>query len=751
MENDNKTKLDWALYYQSIGLNIIPVGKNKVSLIKWEEYQNRCSTIDEIKNWWGQWPEANIALVTGRVSGVVALDIDKKNNRSSKEFTIPPTICAKSGGGGEHFFFKYPQNHSIKSGSAISGEGVDCRGDKGYILLSPSVNETGGMYEWILPFESKNDLADMPEWFIKLVTEEEKEKKWLLGKDGVPKGLRNDTATSLAGKILSSTDPELWESIGWDQLVVWNQKNEKPLDGKELRGIWESIRNKHFKDSLNKEGPEKGSQADKLIEILESSTNVTLFHDEFKQPHISIPINNHFETWKCTSSQLKNWLSKTYWDKHKKAPNSDALNTALTVIKGKASFEGEEINLHNRVAWSDGVLWYDLANSDWKTIKITEEGWAITDPSPIIFRRYTHQRAQAIPQRGGNVKDILKFVNITDGDHQILFLVWIVSCFLPDFPHPVPYIYGPQGSAKSTVSKISREIVDPSLLEVVSFPKNDAELIQVLFHNCLVFFDNVSLISDGISDTLCKAVTGGGFSKRELYTDDEDVIYNFKRSIGINGINLTATRPDLLQRSILFELSAIPEGNKREEGEMWAEFNLSKPAIIGAIFDALVKAIKIKKSLKLTKLPRMADFATWGCAIAEAIGYTQNEFLEAYNRNISSQDKEILYENPVAVLIDQLMADKTLWEGTASKLLEELNFLLPSNSPKVLPKMPNHLSQELNRIKGNLEKANIKVTRKDGSQRVITIEKFPDGIPTENKPTEQVELGLTENDKNDAF
>lgn len=245
-----ENKKESAIYYQQMGLSIIPTGRNKKPLIdSWKQYESIRPTIEEITTWWDKWPEANPALVTGKVSGVVALDLDKKHNRTSKEFQIPPTASAISGNGGEHFFFKYPLNGPVKTSSAISGYGVDSRGDGGYILLSPSENENGGKYTWIVPFESKEDLAVMPDWLLSLTTEKENTKKWLDGMNGVSEGSRNDTATSMAGKIISSTSPELLESIGWDQFKIWNDRNIPPLPEKELRNVWESIKRKH----VNKE------------------------------------------------------------------------------------------------------------------------------------------------------------------------------------------------------------------------------------------------------------------------------------------------------------------------------------------------------------------------------------------------------------------------------------------------------------------------------------------------------------------
>ncbi len=253
-------KLSAALFYQSRGLSIIPVGANKKALIDWKEYQSRIATIEEINQWWTKFPNANIALVTGKISGVVVLDLDKKYGRTSKEFQIPPTVSARSGNGGEHFLFKYP-GIFVKSGSAISGQGVDIRGDGGYVLLDPSVNETGGKYVWIIPFESKEDLAEMPEWLKKLTTDDATKKKWLTGQDGVPNGFRNDTAVSMAGKILSNTTPELWESMGWEQLKIWNNKNTPPIPEKELRIKWEGIKKLH----VSKNKPQKQIAKRQLI------------------------------------------------------------------------------------------------------------------------------------------------------------------------------------------------------------------------------------------------------------------------------------------------------------------------------------------------------------------------------------------------------------------------------------------------------------------------------------------------------
>ena len=124
--------------------------------------------------------------------------------------------------------------------------------------------------------------------------------------------------------------------------------------------------------------------------------------------------------------------------------------------------------------------------------------------------------------------------------------------------------HGIHGSGKSTFQEFIKLVVDPSAALTTAFPNNLAELVQVLSHSYLTFFDNVSEISQITSDQLCRAVTGSGFTKRGLWTDDEDFIYNMMRAVGYNGINVTATRADLLDRILNIQLKPIDRRQRRK-------------------------------------------------------------------------------------------------------------------------------------------------------------------------------------------
>lgn len=254
------------------------------------------------------------------------------------------------------------------------------------------------------------------------------------------------------------------------------------------------------------------------------------------------------------------------------------------------------------------MIFYDLSDERWQVVKITKDGWDIVSNPPILFRRYGHQKPQVLPSKNGDIKLLLPFLNFKNEDDKNLFLIWLISCLIPHIPHPIPVLFGSQGSAKSTVLKLAKMILDPSITLLFSIPRDISELVQTLDHHWFVPFDNLSSLRDWQSDALCRAVTGEGFSKRQLYTDDEDVIFCYKRCIGLNGINCVAAKPDLLDRAILFELNRIEKEKRKEEGEIWSDFYKVLPRILGGCFDTLSKTISIFHSIRLNELERMADF-----------------------------------------------------------------------------------------------------------------------------------------------
>ena len=454
------------------------------------------------------------------------------------------------------------------------------------------------------------------------------------------------------------------------------------------------------------EANDKGkTQAIKIIGLVDGA-GADVFRNTDGDPFATIPVGGHTEVLPLDGKDCKTWLCGLYYKATGKAANNEAIGQAVAVLSAKARFDRPDaIELSTRTAERDCAIWYDLTNPKWQAVKITAEGWAVCDNPPIIFNRYRHQSPQSIPQPGGDIRKLLNYVNMRD--NQTLFLCWLVSCFIPNIPHALLILFGEKGAAKSTACEFLKAIIDPSSLSTLTITNDPRSMAVSLQQHYFLPFDNVSYISDETSDTLCRAITGGGIQQRRLYTNAEDTIFTFKRVVAINGINNVATRSDLLDRSLLIELERINESDRRELSEIQVACEADRAAILGGILDTLSKAMAIYPTVKLSKLQRMADFTRWCYAIGEALGGLGQTFLDEYATNRASQNAEVISADPVATLIVEFMTHRTEWSGTVSVLYGELTGIAAdhniSTRNKSYPIDPARLSKRLNGIRSNLE------------------------------------------------
>jgi len=494
-------------------------------------------------------------------------------------------------------------------------------------------------------------------------------------------------------------------------------------------------------------GEGKLTAADKLLKLV-LSQNWEFFHTPMQVAYARIKKGDYYQLHKCRSQSMKHMAGYLYYQEIGRVPNSDAINSVINAMEGLAFFEGPCHELHNRVAWHDKAIFYDLTDYGYRSVRIDKYGWELQELSPILFYRYAHQSPQVEPKPGGDIRDTLKYVNLMPDspDEELLLLVYLVACFIPDIAHPIIHLYGGQGSAKSTLFRLLVSLIDPSDEDLLIPPTSDTELAQKLNQHWMCAFDNLGTVAPWLSDMFSRAVTGTGFSKRELYTDDGAVIYKIKRVIGLNGINIVANKPDLLDRCLLFELCRIQPSQRREEAVVMAEFNKDKPALLGAIFDVLSTAQRIMPEVQLKELPRLADFGRWGEAIARALGYQPYEFVAAYNRNIECQTEEVITSNPIAICLMEYLDSPSFLNQPVdmlggrliapSELLSELIIIadrlnIQHKKIKSWPKTPSLLTRRLNELKvsfrssGVLIETGMKVGRGDKRERKIRFCEIP--------------------------
>lgn len=470
----------------------------------------------------------------------------------------------------------------------------------------------------------------------------------------------------------------------------------------------------------------KKTVADEIVNLV-FSLNVKLYLDATGEPHITIS-EKPIVGFPIKGSVFRRWISGKYWQEYNKGFSGESFQQAVNSLEGQAFHEGKTKTLFNRIARVENTIYYDLGD-DKRIVEISSEGWVIMDKSPVVFKRFTHQLHQVEPRTGGSINTVLKYLNLKTETDKLLFRTYLLTVFIPDIPRVVLVNIGDQGAAKSTALRIARSLIDPSSSELLSPPTDINELAQASNHHYCLYFDNLSYLRDELSDALCRLATGIGFTKRKLYTNDEDILFNQKVAVGITGITLVAQKADLLDRCLILSYDRIPEESRIDEEDFWKDFNQSKPYILGSIFDKLSQILKIIPQFKLAKKPRMADYAKYAAAGAIALGKEANDFLKAFNENVGRQNQAAIESSPIAQTILQFMSDKEQWSGSSSQLHKELKGIAESSNLQVggsdgFPKSSNWLWKRIMQIRPNLLSFGIKVFKaEETASSVINLSK----------------------------
>jgi hypothetical protein len=303
-----------------------------------------------------------------------------------------------------------------------------------------------------------------------------------------------------------------------------------------------------------------------------------------------------------------------------------------------------------RVASDAGKIYLDLGDAGWNAIEIDARDWRLVNEPPVRFRRAGGMLPLPIPERGGRIEDLRPFLNVKDDDDFVLAVAWLLAALRDCGPYPVLALTGVQGAAKSSFTRLLRGLVDPNTASLRALPREDRDLFIAAINSYVLAFDNVSGLPAWLSDTLCRIATGGGFATRQLYTDDDERLFDACRPILLNGIEDFIERPDLADRSIYLGLAEITEKKRKPETELFNDFEKTRPKILGALLTAVSTGLRELPTVKLDRLPRMADFARWAVACEPGL-WLAGTFMRAYGANRAEAVEKVLEADPVATAL----------------------------------------------------------------------------------------------------
>ena len=459
--------------------------------------------------------------------------------------------------------------------------------------------------------------------------------------------------------------------------------------------------------------------------LLEITKRIDQFVMSEKEEIIAIFIENGNESiLRINDRPFQHWLRANYFRITGNPVTSNQMSEFIETLSSIKYNEIEEkIEFNLRLYGQEDSFLIDLGNKKGEVITINKGRWNVIK-SNVRFKQPHTQRKLPYPKQNGDINLLKKYVGLEEKD-WFLLLGFILGCYHPKGPYPILILQGGQGTGKSTLSKIIKNIVDPHSILIRSLPKNERDLLIAAQNNHLLIFDNLSGLSSEMSDCLCKLSTGGGFSTKKLYTDTEEVVLTAKNPVILNGIDYIATRDDLIDRSLILELPKIKDINRRDEKTFWDDFNKDLPYILGGIFDVLALIHLNYESIKLPKKPRMADFIQWVTAGESLIGLKENEFLTYYLDNKLEAAQETIENDNLSFGIKTYLEENTRLQGNASHIIKEIIKVLKrkGRDTKENWMYSNKLKDNLDRRKPRLESIGITYEYSRRKERIHTFQR----------------------------
>ena len=207
--------------------------------------------------------------------------------------------------------------------------------------------------------------------------------------------------------------------------------------------------------------PEADDEVDRLLSITAGAQFFRSIEGHF---HARVPVNGRQEILGLRSAVFRDWLVGAYLKEHRKLPCQRSVGRVLQALEASARFDPTTPTVHVRVGFdsADGetVDYLDLADAGGHAVRMCASGWSVVDRPSVHFKRPQGLLPLPVPSRDGSIELLRPFVNLTDSDF-LLLIGWMAAALRPAGPYPILVIHGEQGSAKSTLAKVIRQLIDP--------------------------------------------------------------------------------------------------------------------------------------------------------------------------------------------------------------------------------------------------------------------------------------------------
>ena len=267
-------------------------------------------------------------------------------------------------------------------------------------------------------------------------------------------------------------------------------------------------------------------------------------------------------------------------------------------------------------------------------VEITAHGWQTTSGLGVPFETSPATWSLPTPEPPGDHKplDTLRTtLNLgpPNGPDWLRCLAWLLAALHPAGPYPILILRGPSGAGKSFAARTLRSLVDPSASPFTPFPSSARELLTFTRHNWVLAFDHVSTLSPRIAAALCRLSSGAGVACREPGNPETLQLWT-KRPILLTAAEDWLPPADLAARALTVTLPPLSPETRRPEHELLAVINQAFPEFLGALCDAVSRALAGPPAAGPSP-GRNADALAWAQAAAPACNATPAEFRDAFH------------------------------------------------------------------------------------------------------------------------
>jgi len=459
----------------------------------------------------------------------------------------------------------------------------------------------------------------------------------------------------------------------------------------------------------------KASQTDQIVNFTQA--NFELIHD--RNGDVFARDIHTGEVRRLGGRQFKDRLIAGFYKQTGMAVRDQSLRESMATLQAIARFNGQPRDVFIRCAKAGDKYYLDMCEpGNSKAIELGAGFWKVTDCPPVLFVRGDAMQPIKTPVHGGKLSLLWQTANIPE-KLRVLVVTWLIECLRTETPYPGLELIGEQGSGKSIAAEALRRVIDPSSCNLRGAPKTVEDIFVAAGQNHIVAYENISHLAGAMQDALAILSTGGGYAKRQLYSDAEEHIINVRRPWLINGIAVAVSQQDLVDRVISIDCPNIEARN--EVSKQWLKFDEDLPSIVGGLLDVAAKALAILPSVQLAAKdrPRMVEFVMLGQAVAQSAGFEKNEFLNRFNELRAETVARTIDSSPVAsAILEFIEGEPSGITASIKEILSRLERYKPTGTDS-WPRSPKGLGDALRRAAPALRQVGIQCKTKGKVHGVI--------------------------------